>query len=179
MHPYLHDIDTNAEGTLSTDQLQKLSKITTYRSLVGWMLVLCFGFLGSMTSIPLAVGEFEPPLSYIMILMVLLYALGFFYGVKIVAEQKKNKKLIHSPSVHKVEGAPTKVNAAVAIPNIPTAAGGMMLIKHLKAGIVKLEGKKYGSLPGIYTVIEDGELAEFHVVDFAFAGVDGVIVNYL
>ena len=179
MHPYLHDIDTNAEGTLTKDQIEKLSKITMYRSLTGWLLVACFGFLGGVTAIPLFMGAFEPPLLQAMSVAELLYVLGFVYGVSIIFEQKTNKKLLNSPSVRKIETKPTKINTAIGVPNVPTPAGGMMLIKHMKAGVVKLEGKSYGCLPGIYPVIENDELAEFHVVDFAFAGVKGVIVNYL
>jgi len=178
MHPYIHDIDLNAEGKLSEDQLDKLKKITKARGFVGWLLVVCCAFLGGLSIIPLLGNMFEGRMLIFMWVAEVLYIIGFLYGIKIIAEQKKNAKMLGKPKVRKVVGKPTKVGAAVAIPHVPVM-GGMMLITHLKAGTIKLEGKKYGSLNGIYPVVEDGELAEFHVVDFGFDTIKGVVVNYL
>lgn len=174
MHPYFSSLHINQTGVLDDAQHLALAHIIRWRMLSAYIMILGFGLLALFTTIPLLTGDLDIPVFWILDG---LYLAGFLWGFILLVEQHKNIiRLAHEP-VRVLAGAPHKINRAVAA-TLPADAGGMMLLKHLKAGVVKLDGKTYGSLPGLYDAIEDGSPAECYIVDLRFGGIDGVIVNY-
>ncbi len=176
MHPYFEFLDQNSRGELNDIQKTKLAKIVRWRLLCGILMVIAYAFLAIITTIPLVTGDLD---IWFFWIFDFLYVAGFVYGIYITQEQLHNRKKLSSLKIVVIQATPEKINAAINVPHVHLSEGGMSLMYHLKVGIVKLNGKKYGSLSGLYPAIENLSPAEFYVIDISFGAIKGVIVNYL
>lgn len=176
MHEYTKYLNENTSGFLHLEQKKLLKRIIAYRILVGFLMFFCFMFLAFGTGIPLFLKLLN---SWFFWLMEIAYIAGMIWGLNLTVNQIKNRHVINSARpVNYMRAIATKTNRAVAIPNVPIYAGGMMLLKHLQSGIIKLKGKSYGTLPSLYKHIEEDKESDFFIVNTSFGGIKGIIVNY-
>ena len=159
-------------STLSGEEKILLARIITARKLTAWLLLICSLFLGGVNGAALALGEKMPPSIYII---VVLCSACVIWGVVLFLEQRRNTAWLRSAaSLVEIVGTPKKIGRAVGIPT----GSGATLYKQLKQGVIHIDGKSYGTIPGLFAEIEDGVSATFDIAPLKFGGISGVIVHY-
>lgn len=159
-------------STVSNEEKVLLSRIITARKLTAWVLLICSLFLGGMEGAALALGEEMPPSIYFIVVLCIV---GVIWGVMLFLEQRTNSAWLRTnPSLTELTGTPKKIGRSVGIPS----GSGVTLYKQLKQGVIHIDGKSFGTIPGLFGEIEDGVHATFGIAPLKFGGISGVIVHY-
>lgn len=159
-------------STISKEEKFLLGRIITARKLTSWVLLICSLFLGGVEGFALALGEKMPPVIYFV---VVLCVGGVVWGAMLFAEQRKNSEWLSGTALLvELSGVPKKIGRSIGIPT----GSGATLYKQLKQGVVHIDGKSYGTIPGLFAEIEDGVSATFDIAPLKFGGISGVIVHY-
>ncbi len=183
---YLTDaLSENKSGKLSAAQIMVLTKMMNARGVTAWILIIC----GLVVAIPTAIGLFaldsaqgDQTAFWIMLSLLIVFIVFVVYGFKMRASKNKGMQNLSSLPVEKHTGKPEKYDFTTPIrAPIPGQGGTFLMFLRVKAGLVKLNGTKFGVIPGpLYSVIDDTKEGTFYSIPLSGVGFkDHVIVNYV